>query len=165
MATAGSLDGKNMGRGADLGMGVCREYRDARKIPLNVEHRMMLGMAPDYDHLMVIQKVEVFEHALDSTSGAAPLPPLPYPPLLLFHFDLVPLSPPLLPFFLVLYLLVFFFFFFPSVLLFFTISSSAFCAASLASVSLFFIVFLLLLFLLCCLSSVRASGLFYLSFL
>ena len=31
---------------------------------------MMLGMAPDYDHLMVIQKVEVFEHALDSTSGA-----------------------------------------------------------------------------------------------
>lgn len=49
-----------------------REYRDARKIPLNVEHRLMLGMAPDYDHLTVIQKVEVFEHALDSTSGAHP---------------------------------------------------------------------------------------------
>jgi FKBP12-rapamycin complex-associated protein len=46
-----------------------REYRDARKIPLNVEHRLMLGMAPDYDHLTIIQKVEVFEHALDSTSG------------------------------------------------------------------------------------------------
>jgi FKBP12-rapamycin complex-associated protein len=46
-----------------------REYRDARKIPLNVEHRLMLGMAPDYDHLTVIQKVEVFEHAMDSTSG------------------------------------------------------------------------------------------------
>lgn len=30
----------------------------------------MLGMAPDYDHLTVIQKVEVFEHAMDSTSGA-----------------------------------------------------------------------------------------------
>lgn len=29
----------------------------------------MLGMAPDYDHLCVIQKVEVFEYALDSTSG------------------------------------------------------------------------------------------------
>lgn len=29
----------------------------------------MLGLAPDYDHLMVIQKVEVFEHALESTSG------------------------------------------------------------------------------------------------
>ncbi len=46
-----------------------REYRDVRKIPLNVEHRLMLGMAPDYDHLTVIQKVEVFEHALESTSG------------------------------------------------------------------------------------------------
>lgn len=46
-----------------------REFRDARKIPLNIEHRMMLGMAPDYDHLTVIQKVEVFQHALESTSG------------------------------------------------------------------------------------------------
>ncbi len=34
-----------------------REYRDARKIPLNWEHRLMLAMAPDYDHLTVIQKV------------------------------------------------------------------------------------------------------------
>jgi FKBP12-rapamycin complex-associated protein len=49
-----------------------REYRDARKIPLNVEHRLMLGMAPDYDNLTIIQKVEVFQHALDSTSGAPP---------------------------------------------------------------------------------------------
>ncbi|KAK9800335.1 hypothetical protein WJX73_004666 [Symbiochloris irregularis] len=46
-----------------------REYRDARRIPLNVEHRLMLGMAPDYDHLPLINKVEVFQHALDSTSG------------------------------------------------------------------------------------------------
>jgi FKBP12-rapamycin complex-associated protein len=46
-----------------------REYRDARRTPLNVEHRLMLGMAPDYDSLTVIQKVEVFEHALDSTAG------------------------------------------------------------------------------------------------
>lgn len=46
-----------------------REFRDARKIPLNIEHRMMLGMAPDYDHLTVIEKVEVFQHALESTSG------------------------------------------------------------------------------------------------
>jgi FKBP12-rapamycin complex-associated protein len=29
----------------------------------------MLSMAPDYDHLPVINKVEVFEYALDSTSG------------------------------------------------------------------------------------------------
>jgi FKBP12-rapamycin complex-associated protein len=46
-----------------------REYRDARKIPLNVEHRLMISMAPDYDHLTVIQKVEVFDFALSSTSG------------------------------------------------------------------------------------------------
>ncbi len=46
-----------------------REFRDGRKIPLNWEHRLMLGMAPDYDHLTVIQKVEVFEYALESTSG------------------------------------------------------------------------------------------------
>ena len=46
-----------------------REFREARKIPLNMEHRLMLGMAPDYDHLTVIQKVEVFEHALSSTVG------------------------------------------------------------------------------------------------
>ena len=55
-----------------------REYRDARKIPLNVEHRLMLGMAPDYENLTVIQKVEVFEHALESTSGKqAPIPSRP----------------------------------------------------------------------------------------
>ena len=46
-----------------------REYRDARKTPLNVEHRLMLGMSPDYDHLPLIHKVEVFQHALDSTDG------------------------------------------------------------------------------------------------
>eukprot|EP00798_Chlamydomonas_sp_ICE-L_P022754 gene22754-29922_t len=46
-----------------------REFREARKIPLNWEHRLMLGMAPDYDMLTIIQKVEVFEYALDSTSG------------------------------------------------------------------------------------------------
>lgn len=46
-----------------------REYREARKIPLNVEHRLMMGMAPDHDHLTVLQKVEVFEHALESTNG------------------------------------------------------------------------------------------------
>ena len=29
----------------------------------------MLAMAPDYDNLTVIQKVEVFRHALNGTSG------------------------------------------------------------------------------------------------
>lgn len=58
-----------------------RDYRESRKVPLNVEHRLMLGMAPDYDQLSVIQKVEVFEHALDSTSGAFPaLQAFPFSP-------------------------------------------------------------------------------------
>ncbi|KAH7665067.1 Non-specific serine/threonine protein kinase protein [Dioscorea alata] len=46
-----------------------REYRDARKIFLNQEHRLMLAFAPDYDHLPLIAKVEVFEHALQNTEG------------------------------------------------------------------------------------------------
>ena len=50
-----------------------REFRDARKTPLNIEHRLMLGMSPDYDHLPLIHKVEVFQHALDSTDGEIPI--------------------------------------------------------------------------------------------
>ncbi|ONK75401.1 uncharacterized protein A4U43_C03F16470 [Asparagus officinalis] len=46
-----------------------REYRDARKIHLNQEHRLMLAFAPDYDRLPLIAKVEVFEHALQNTEG------------------------------------------------------------------------------------------------
>ncbi|KAK9058046.1 hypothetical protein SSX86_022886 [Deinandra increscens subsp. villosa] len=46
-----------------------REYRDARKITLNQEHKHMLSFAPDYDHLPLVAKVEVFEYALDSTEG------------------------------------------------------------------------------------------------
>lgn len=46
-----------------------RDYRESRKILINVEHRLMLQMAPDYDKLCVLQKVEVFEYALDNTTG------------------------------------------------------------------------------------------------
>ncbi|XP_038877546.1 serine/threonine-protein kinase TOR isoform X3 [Benincasa hispida] len=46
-----------------------REYRDARKITLNQEHKYMLSFAPDYDHLPLIAKVEVFEYALFNTEG------------------------------------------------------------------------------------------------
>ncbi|KAM1650754.1 hypothetical protein ACFXTH_003293 [Malus domestica] len=46
-----------------------REYRDARKITLNQEHKYMLSFAPDYDHLPLIAKVEVFEYALQNTEG------------------------------------------------------------------------------------------------
>ncbi|KAF8519025.1 phosphatidylinositol 3-kinase [Hysterangium stoloniferum] len=46
-----------------------RDYRDARKILLNLEYRLMLQMAPDYEFLTLLQKVEVFEYALDNTTG------------------------------------------------------------------------------------------------
>ncbi|KAI8028412.1 Serine/threonine-protein kinase TOR [Camellia lanceoleosa] len=46
-----------------------REYRDGRKIILNQEHKHMLSFAPDYDHLPLIAKVEVFEYALQNTEG------------------------------------------------------------------------------------------------
>ncbi|GFN76929.1 mechanistic target of rapamycin (serine/threonine kinase) [Plakobranchus ocellatus] len=46
-----------------------RDYREKRKILLNIEHRVMLRMAQDYDHLTLMQKVEVFEHALEHTQG------------------------------------------------------------------------------------------------
>ena len=46
-----------------------RDYRDKKKILLNIEHRIMLRMAPDYEHLTLMQKVEVFEHALANTQG------------------------------------------------------------------------------------------------
>ncbi|CAH2355370.1 serine/threonine-protein kinase Tor2p [[Candida] railenensis] len=46
-----------------------KEYRESRKILLNIEHRIMLQMAPDYDSLTLLQKVEVFTGALDNTRG------------------------------------------------------------------------------------------------
>jgi FKBP12-rapamycin complex-associated protein len=46
-----------------------KEYREQHKILLNIEHRLMLQMAPDYDHLTLMQKVEVFEYAMDNTPG------------------------------------------------------------------------------------------------
>lgn len=35
-----------------------RDYREKRKTMLNIEHRIMLRMAPDYDHLTLMQKVK-----------------------------------------------------------------------------------------------------------
>jgi FKBP12-rapamycin complex-associated protein len=46
-----------------------RDYRQSRNIILNIEHRLMLQMSSDYDNLSLIQKVEVFEFALESTNG------------------------------------------------------------------------------------------------
>jgi len=46
-----------------------RDYRQSKKIPLNMENREMLKIAPDYDILTVMQKVEVFIQALKQTTG------------------------------------------------------------------------------------------------
>lgn len=46
-----------------------KDYRESKKIMLNIEHRLMLQMAPDYDNLTLMQKVEVFQYALDQTTG------------------------------------------------------------------------------------------------
>ena len=46
-----------------------KEYRENRRILLNIEHRIMLQMAPQYDNLTLMQKVEVFNYAMDNTTG------------------------------------------------------------------------------------------------
>jgi len=46
-----------------------RDYRVPRSILLNVEHRLMLHFAPDLETLSLMQRVEVFKHALANTSG------------------------------------------------------------------------------------------------
>ncbi|OJD16085.1 hypothetical protein AJ78_03718 [Emergomyces pasteurianus Ep9510] len=46
-----------------------KEYRESRRILVNIEHRIMLQMAPDYDNLTLMQKVEVFGYAMDNTTG------------------------------------------------------------------------------------------------
>lgn len=46
-----------------------RDHREANKVPLNIEHWVMLQMAPDYDNLTLLQKIEVFQYAMDNTKG------------------------------------------------------------------------------------------------
>ena len=46
-----------------------RSYRDSRRTLLNIEHRLMTQMAPCFESLSALQKVEVFRHALESTTG------------------------------------------------------------------------------------------------
>ncbi|KAG7341979.1 phosphatidylinositol 3- and 4-kinase [Nitzschia inconspicua] len=45
------------------------DYRQTKRVPLNLEHREMLRIAPDYDQLTVMQKVEVFTEALRNSTG------------------------------------------------------------------------------------------------
>lgn len=46
-----------------------KDWRDKKKILITIEHRIMMRMAPSLEHLTPMQKVEVFEHALDHTQG------------------------------------------------------------------------------------------------
>lgn len=46
-----------------------KDYRESRNVLLNIEHRLMLQMASDYDNLTLMQKIEVFEYALENTTG------------------------------------------------------------------------------------------------
>ncbi|EKM51709.1 uncharacterized protein PHACADRAFT_262011 [Phanerochaete carnosa HHB-10118-sp] len=46
-----------------------KEYRDSRKVLIDIERRLMLQMAPNYEDLILLQKVEVFEYALENTTG------------------------------------------------------------------------------------------------
>ncbi|CAN0880168.1 Serine/threonine-protein kinase TOR [Linum grandiflorum] len=46
-----------------------RQDERVMQITLNQEHKYMLSFAPDYDHLPLIAKVEVFEYALSNTEG------------------------------------------------------------------------------------------------
>lgn len=46
-----------------------RDYRESKKVALNMENREMMKLSPNYDLLTVMQKVEVFSEALDRTTG------------------------------------------------------------------------------------------------
>lgn len=47
-----------------------KNYRDSRKILIDIENRLMNQMADDnYDTLPLLHKVEVFQYALDNTTG------------------------------------------------------------------------------------------------
>lgn len=46
-----------------------KDYREPRSILLNIEHRLMLQMAPDYEHLPLLQKMEVFMYSQSKTKG------------------------------------------------------------------------------------------------
>lgn len=47
-----------------------KDWRDKKKILITIEHRIMMRMAaPSLEHLTPMQKVEVFEHALEHTQG------------------------------------------------------------------------------------------------
>ena len=56
--------------GCDTLHQLVQEYREARGIPLNIEQQLIRKVAGNqYDKFTLLQKVEIFSHALSSTSG------------------------------------------------------------------------------------------------
>lgn len=55
--------------GTDTLHTLVKNFRESRKILVNIEQKLMLQMAPNYDNLCVMQKIEVFQYALDNTTG------------------------------------------------------------------------------------------------
>ncbi len=47
-----------------------RDFRETRGVVVNVEHKLMCQMAPMFDNLTLLQKVEVFQNALENTTGS-----------------------------------------------------------------------------------------------
>mmetsp|Transcript_11561 Transcript_11561/g.42284 ORF Transcript_11561/g.42284 Transcript_11561/m.42284 type:complete len:2481 (+) Transcript_11561:259-7701(+) len=46
-----------------------KDYRTSHRITFNIEYRYLHGMAPDYERLPLIAKLEVFQHVLACTKG------------------------------------------------------------------------------------------------
>lgn len=46
-----------------------KNFREVRRIVPNIEHRVMIRCAPEPERLTLLQKVELFEYMLQSTSG------------------------------------------------------------------------------------------------
>ncbi|KAI9352104.1 armadillo-type protein [Obelidium mucronatum] len=48
---------------------IIKDYRENRKIILNIEQKLMSEMNPNHESLTLLQKVEIFEYALKKTDG------------------------------------------------------------------------------------------------
>ena len=46
-----------------------REFREKKKLLLNLEHKIITKLAPNYESLTALQKVQIFEMAIESSSG------------------------------------------------------------------------------------------------
>jgi len=46
-----------------------REYREKKKLLLNFEHKIIQKLTTDYEHLTAIQKVQIFEMAIENSCG------------------------------------------------------------------------------------------------